>query len=92
MLMLWGMAFAAMMPVRQAYLNGLIESEHRATVLSFANLLGSSGGVAIQPVLGRAADAWSYPASYACGAAIQALALPFLWLARRRRAASDATD
>ena len=89
LLMLWGVAFAALMPVRQAYLNGLIESEHRATVLSFANLLGSGGGVVIQPLLGRAADVWSYPASYGCAAAIQALAAPFLWLARRRKAASD---
>ena len=89
LLMLWGVAFAALMPVRQAYLNGLIESDHRATVLSFANLLGSTGGVVIQPLLGRAADVWSYPAAYGCAAAIQALAAPFLWLARRRRAASD---
>jgi MFS family permease len=89
LLVLWGLMFAAVMPMRQAYLNGLVTSEQRATVLSFDSMLGSSGGVAIQPVLGRAADAWSYPVSYACGAAIQALALPFLWLARQERAASD---
>jgi MFS family permease len=89
LLMLWGVAYAAMVPVRQAYLNGLIESDHRATVLSFANLLGSGGGVIAQPLLGRAADVWSYSASYGCSAAIQALAAPFLWLARRRRAEAD---
>jgi MFS family permease len=89
LLVLWGLMFAAIMPVRQAYLNGLVASEHRATVLSFDSMLGSSGGVVFQPVLGRAADAWSYPASYAGGAAIQALALPFLWLARRERATAD---
>jgi MFS family permease len=76
-------------PVRQAYLNALIPSEHRATVLSFDSLMGSSGGVVIQPLLGRAADAWSYPASYTCSAAIQALAIPFVWLARRERAKGD---
>ena len=71
--------------MRQAYLNGLIPSEQRATVLSFDSLLGSSGGVVVQPILGKAADVWSYPASYMCCAAIQALAIPFIWLARRER-------
>ena len=47
LLVLWGLMFAAVMPVRQAYLNGLIASEDRATVLSFDSLLGSSGAVAI---------------------------------------------
>jgi MFS family permease len=89
LLVLWGLMFAALVPVRQAYLNGLIPSSERATVLSFDSLLGSSGAVGIQPLLGRAADVWSYPASYAAGAVIQALALPFLWLARREHAASD---
>ena len=92
LLVFWGLMFAAVMPVRQAYLNGLIESEHRATVLSFDSMLGSSGAVGIQPLLGRAADAWSYPASYLCSAAIQALAIPFTWLARRERAPSDGMD
>jgi MFS family permease len=82
--------FAAIMPVRQAYVNGLIPSEQRATVLSLDSMFGSSGGVVIQPILGRAADAWGYPASYACSALIQALAIPFVWLARREKAESDA--
>jgi MFS family permease len=90
LLVLWGLVFAALTPVRQAYLNGLIASKERATVLSFDSLLGSSGAVGIQPMLGRVADAWSYPVSYVCSAAIQALAIPFVWLARRERVASDA--
>jgi MFS family permease len=90
LLVLWGLMFAALTPVRQAYLNALVASKERATVLSFDSLLGSTGAVGIQPILGRAADAWSYPASYTLSAAIQALALPFLWLARHERAASDA--
>ncbi|HJR58460.1 MAG TPA: MFS transporter [Vicinamibacterales bacterium] len=89
LLMFWGLMFAAVTPVRQAYLNGLIESRERATVLSFDSLLGSSGAVGIQPVLGKVADAWSYPASYVCSAAIQALAIPFISLARRERADTD---
>jgi MFS family permease len=90
LLVLWGLMFAALSPVRQAYLNGLIPSSERATVLSFDSLLGSGGAVGIQPLLGRTADIWGYPASYGGGAVIQALALPFLWLARREKAASDA--
>ncbi|HEX6625765.1 MAG TPA: MFS transporter [Pyrinomonadaceae bacterium] len=90
LLILWGLMFAAVMPVRQAYLNALIPSEQRATVLSFDSVFGSTGGVVIQPVLGKAADAWGYPVSYALSAAFQALAVPFTWLARREKAAPDA--
>jgi MFS family permease len=89
LLVLWALMVAAITPVRQAYLNGLIASKDRATVLSFDSLLGSSGAVGIQPLLGRAADAWSYPVSFVFSAVIQALALPFVWRARRERAASD---
>jgi MFS family permease len=92
LLVVWGLVFAAVMPVRQAYVNALIESRERATVLSFDSLLGSSGAVAAQPMLGRAADAWGYPLSYVCSAGIQALSFPFLWLARRDAAAADVTD
>jgi MFS family permease len=88
-MVLWGLLFSTIMPVRQAYVNALIPSEHRATVLSFDSLMGSSGGIATQPVLGRVADAWGYPASYLCSAAIQALAVPFLFVARRQRSESD---
>jgi MFS family permease len=89
LLVLWGLAGAATLPIRMAYMNGLIPSEQRATVLSFDNLLGSSGGVAIQPLLGRVADASSYATSYLVGAGLQLAALPFMLLARRERAASD---
>ena len=89
LLALWGLMFAVIMPVRMAYLNDLIPSRERATVLSLDSLLGSSGGIVVQPLLGRSADAWSYPASYVGSAAIQVLAVPFLWLARRQGAPAD---
>jgi MFS family permease len=85
----WGLLFAASMPIRQAYLNGLIPSRQRATILSFDSLMGSTGGVWAQPVLGRAADVWGYAPSYALGAGISALAIPFLALSRRQNAAAD---
>jgi MFS family permease len=85
----WALIFAIEGPLRQAYLNGIIPSEQRATVLSFDNLMGSAGGVVFQPILGRVADVNGYGASYVVSAAIQALALPFIVLARRERAVSD---
>jgi MFS family permease len=86
---IWAIVFSATTPVRQAFINGLIPSEERATVLSSDNLLASSGGVVVQPLLGRVADAWSYSASYVVGAGIELLALPFVLLARREAAPSD---
>jgi MFS family permease len=89
LLALWGVLFAALTPVRQAYLNGLIAAEQRATVLSFDSLLSSTGGAILQPVLGKTADIWSYSTSYVVCAALQSLAIPFVWLARRERPRSD---
>lgn len=80
---LWGLVFAATRPIHQAYINGLIPARQRATVLSFDSLLGSAGGAAVQPALGKAADLWGYPSSYLLGGAFQALALPFALAARR---------
>jgi MFS family permease len=91
LLSVWALVFAAAMPVRQAYLNGLIPSEQRATVLSTDNVLASSGGVVIQPALGRVADVSGYATSYLVAAAVELLALPLLWLARRANASSDST-
>ena len=65
---LWGLLFAAAMPIRQSYLNGLIPSQQRATILSFDSLMDSTGGVWAQPALGRAADVWGYGPSYLIGA------------------------
>jgi MFS family permease len=88
---IWGILFFAVAPVRQAFVNGLIPSAQRATVLSSDNLLASAGGVVIQPGLGKAADVWGYPSSYVAGAAVQLLALPFILLARRTQAPSDSS-
>jgi MFS family permease len=89
MIVIWGLLFAAATPIRQTYLNGLIPSEQRATVLSFDSMIGSTGGIVSQPALGRAADVWGYGPSYVIGAGITALAVPFLALARRQNAPAD---
>jgi MFS family permease len=89
LLSVWALIYAATMPIREAYLNGLIPSGERATVLSFDNLLSSSGGVVFQPALGKAADAWGYPISYVAAAGVEILALPLILLARRAKGRSD---
>jgi MFS family permease len=88
----WGLFFAASMPIRQTYLNGMIPSRQRATILSFDSMMSSSGGVWTQPVLGRAADVWGYPSSYLLAAGISALGLPFLVLSRRQNAPADTIE
>ena len=89
LIFLWGLMFAALMPIRQTYLNGIIPSAQRATVLSFDSLMGSSGGIFVQPILGKAADVWNYSTSYALAAVFQLAALPFIYLARKEKPASD---
>jgi MFS family permease len=89
LLAVWAIVFASISPVRQSYVNGIIPSEQRATVLSADNLLNSGGGAISQPALGKVAEVWGYPGSYIASAAFQVIALPFLILARREDAASD---
>jgi MFS family permease len=92
LIVVWGLLFAASMPIRQTYINGLIPSRQRATILSFDSLMDSTGGVWAQPVLGRAADVWGYAPSYLLGAGISAFALPCLALSRRQKAPADTVD
>ena len=89
LLVVWAMAFAASTPVRQAYLNSLIPSEQRATVLSFDSMVNSLGGVTFQPLLGRVADTLGYAVSYVVSAGIACISLPFLIAARRENVRED---
>jgi MFS family permease len=88
----WSLLFAATMPIRQTYINGMIPSRQRATILSFDSMMSSSGGVWAQPPLGKAADAWGYAPTYLISAGISALALPFLVLSRRQDAPADTVE
>ena len=92
LIVVWALLFAATLPIRQAYLNGMIPSRQRATIISFDSLMNSSGGVWAQPVLGRAADAWGYAPSYLLSAGISALAIPFLALSRHQDAPADTLE
>ncbi|MDQ0869516.1 MFS family permease [Arthrobacter sp. V1I9] len=89
LLTLWAVIDSASMPVRQAYINDMIPSKQRATVLSFDSLMGSSGGVVVQPVLGRSADLYGYPMSLALAGIFQTLAVPFLVASRRQGSPAD---
>lgn len=89
LLVIWALLSAARMPVRQAYMNEVIPSNQRATILSFDSLIGSSGGVVVQPTLGKVADVFGYPASYVGSAVFQLLAIPFVLLARKQNSPAD---
>jgi len=85
----WGIASAIDDPVHRAYLNDMIPSKQRATVLSFDSLMGSGGGVVFQPVLGRVADVGGYGASLIWSGVITAIAVPFILLSRAQHASGD---
>jgi MFS family permease len=92
LIVVWGLMFAATMPIRQTYLNGMIPSRQRATILSFDSLMSSTGGVWSQPALGRAADVYGYAPTYLMGAGIMALAVPCVALSRRQNAPADTIE
>jgi len=85
LLILWALVSAAAGPIRKAYLNDLIASHDRATVLSFDSLVSSSGGVVFQPLLGKVADVYSLSIAYCVGAFIQLFSLPFLFLIKKEK-------
>lgn len=89
LLTFWAIVASTATPVRQAYVNYMIPTKQRATVLSFDSLMGSSGGVVVQPLLGRAADVYGYPISLAISGVIELIAVPFLWASRRQRSPAD---
>jgi MFS family permease len=90
-LIVWGVASSVDDPVRRAYMNDLIPSKQRATVLSFESLMGNVGGIGIQPALGRVADLSGYAFSLVVGGVISAVAVPFIALSRKQNAPADAS-
>jgi MFS family permease len=92
LIVVWALLSSASRPIRQTYINGLIPSRERASILSFDSMMASLGGVGIQPVLGRSADIWGYGPSYAIGAALSAISIPFIVLSRRQNARADTIE
>jgi hypothetical protein len=54
--------------------------------------MSSLGGVVAQPALGRVADVSGYAASYLVSGVVSAVALPFIFLAKREQSPSDPID
>jgi len=82
-------AMGVMMPVRQAYLHRVTQSEHRATVVSFDAMIASVGGVGGQLGLGAISDDRGFSSGYIVGGAFTVLAVPVLIMLRRRGDEAD---
>jgi len=78
-----------MTPVKQSYLNQLIPSEERATVLSVDSMSGSLGGVVGQVGLGGIAGVASIGVGFVTGAFVSLLALLPLGALRRHDDSED---
>jgi MFS family permease len=85
----WAFAFSISEPIYMAFINELIPSKQRATIISFNSLMGSSGGVVFQPVLGRAADMFGYATTYLMSSAVTSCALIFVFLTRSENLKED---
>ena len=91
LIFVWGILFAATMPIRQTYMNGMIPSKQRATVLSFDSVMSNLGGMVLQPGLAKVADMYSYGASFFVGGVLQLFALPMLARSRGYKHDADKT-
>jgi hypothetical protein len=69
-------AIGVVAPVQQAYLHGIVPSAERATVVSFASLLASAGGIGGSLGLGYLARLRSVATGYVTGGLTMLLALP----------------
>ena len=76
-------------PVQQAYLHEVVPSSERATVVSFASLVGSAGGIGGQLGLGYISRVQSVATGYVTGGLTMLLALPPLLLLRGMRERAD---
>jgi MFS family permease len=82
-------AIGVVAPVQQAYLHGVVPSAERATVVSFASLLGSAGGIGGSLGLGYLARLRSVASGYVTGGLTMLLALPPLLVLRGMRQPAD---
>jgi MFS family permease len=90
--LLAGVASGVIMPVKQTYLHGVIPSEQRATIVSFDNLLGSTGAIGGQAGLGYLSQAGSIPTAYITGGLATLVSIPAFFRLRARRNPADAIN
>ncbi|MBW3662414.1 MAG: MFS transporter [Actinobacteria bacterium] len=84
-----GAAFGVTQPVHSAYVHTVTSSEHRATVVSFDSMVGSTGSVGGQLGLGWVAEARSLAVGYMVAGIASLLALPLLLRVRAVGGAGD---
>jgi MFS family permease len=77
------LAFGIIVPVKQAYLHQVAPSAQRATVISFASMMDSGGGVVGQTGLGYLSRQQGIAAGFVTGGAATLLAIPLLLILRR---------
>jgi MFS family permease len=82
-------AVGVMTPVQQAYLHAVVPSTERATVVSFASLVGSAGGIGGSLGLGYLSRVQSIATGYVAGGLTMLLAMPAFVALRRRREPAD---
>ena len=83
-------AMGVTMPVRQAFIHGMVTSSQRATVVSLDSMISGVGAMGGQAGLGVLADREGYATGYVVGGAVALAAVPFIWLVRRLRPDADA--
>ena len=76
-------------PVRSTSIHQLVSKEHRASVLSFDSMVGSSGSALSQTGLGWISKAYSIPAGFLVGGALSVVVLPLIAILRRMEDPSD---
>jgi hypothetical protein len=76
-------------PVQQAYLHAVVPSSERSTVVSFASLVGSAGGIGGSLGLGYLSRAQSVATAYITGGISTLFALPALFSLRAMREPAD---
>jgi len=84
-----GAAWGVQMPVRQALIHEIVPTEQRATVVSFDSMIGGGMQVIGQGGLGAFAQRRGYAAGYVVGGLVTVIALPVLWVVRRRADSED---
>lgn len=89
LLFLAGVAIGVQSPVRQAFFHQVVPSQQRATVLSFDSMITGGGSVGGQTGLGFLSERQGFSAGYVVGGTVTLLAIPILWLVRRRRDSAD---
>ena len=89
LLFVGGVAMGVQMPVSQAFIHQVVPSEQRATVVSFGSMISGVGGVVGQTGLGELSERRGFSAGYIVGGAVTLIAIPLVWMVRRRGDAAD---